>query len=61
MNELKYLVDYAPELTQRVQSLLDENSLSDFLLTKYPAAHDLRNAQSLYDYAISLSLICASI
>jgi predicted metal-dependent hydrolase len=54
MASLKYLSGYAPELQQRVQSMLDENRLEAFLTKKYPVLHEIRSDAALRDYTIAL-------
>lgn len=49
-----YLSGYRPELQQQVQILLDNEKTGDYLLKKYPLAHNLNGPKPLYDYAMAL-------
>jgi predicted metal-dependent hydrolase len=52
--QLKYLAHYPPQLIQQIQTLLTEGRLADYLLNKYPQAHDLNSARALYDFAMAI-------
>lgn len=54
MQELKYLAGYPETITSRVNQLILENRLGDFLIKKYPAAHTVRTDKALYDFTIAL-------
>ena len=54
MASLKYLAHYPPQLTSQIQTLLDEQRLADYILSKYPQAHDITSARALYDYAMEI-------
>jgi len=49
-NELSYISGYPDELKVQVQQMLDDNSLADYLLNKYPESHDINNDKELRDY-----------
>ncbi|MGY5451139.1 M48 metallopeptidase family protein [Agarivorans sp. MS3-6] len=54
MSTLKYLNAYPAELTEKIQMLLDQQRLAEFLLTKYPTVHTIHNDKELRDYATEL-------
>jgi predicted metal-dependent hydrolase len=54
MAALKYLSGYAPELQQKVQSMLNENTLEAFLQKRHPALHEIRSDAALRDYTVAL-------
>ncbi len=54
MPPLKYLAHYPPQLSSQIQTLLDQQRLGDYLLGKYPLAHDITSARALYDYAMAI-------
>jgi predicted metal-dependent hydrolase len=54
MQKLKYLAHYPPQLASQIQTLLDEQRLGDYILSRYPQSHDLTSAQALYDFAIAI-------
>ena len=49
-----YLAGYSEDIQSQVESLITQNKLSDFLLQKYPAAHNITNNKVLYDYVMDL-------
>ncbi|WP_432455159.1 M48 metallopeptidase family protein [Agarivorans sp. QJM3NY_29] len=54
MSTLKYLSAYPSELSDRIQDLLDQQQLAEFLLNKYPKVHQIHNDKELRDYATEL-------
>ena len=54
MQKLKYLTGYSDELLIKVNQLIAENKLGDFLLKKYPASHTVKTDSALYSYAMLL-------
>ena len=54
MNDLKYFSGYPEELRDRVSRLLQENRLGDYLLGKYPRAHEVRTDRALYDFTMEI-------
>ena len=52
--KLKYLSHYSPEIQRQVQSMLDKQTLSDFLLSKYPTKHIHSNDKLLRDYVLQI-------
>lgn len=49
-----FLAAYPAALTQQVQKLIEEGTLAERFLNKYPAAHAVRNDKSLYDFVMSI-------
>jgi len=45
--KLKYLSSYSLDLQKQVQQLIDENKLANFLLSKYPTPHNIKNDKEL--------------
>jgi hypothetical protein len=45
-----YLAGYPAALTEQVQRLISQDRLADWLLQKYPRAHEVRTDKALYDY-----------
>jgi hypothetical protein len=41
VHELKYLTGYSEKITGQVNQLISEDRLGNFLLKKYPSAHDI--------------------
>lgn len=54
MSNLKYLAGYSETVTDQVQKLIDSDKLSEVLLKKYPAIHDIRTDKALYVYALEI-------
>ena len=50
----KYLAGYPPALVEQVRGLMAQDRLSEVLLRKYPAAHEVRSDRALYDYVLGL-------
>ena len=53
-NVKRYLGAYSPQIQQQVHSLIASGKSADWLLKKYPQAHDLSTERQLYDYAMAL-------
>ena len=51
---LKYLSGYAPELLDRVHTLINEGRLAESLRKRYDEVHEVRTDRSLYDYVAAL-------
>ena len=45
-----YLAGYAPELISKVEKLLAENRLAEYLQKKYPEEHQIATSKALYHY-----------
>jgi len=54
MPELKYLLGYSENVTSQVRLLIDNNTLGEALLKKYPVAHTIRTDKALYNYTVDL-------
>ncbi|MGB7502609.1 MAG: YgjP-like metallopeptidase domain-containing protein [Azonexus sp.] len=46
-----YLAGYPPELAAQVRRLIEQDRLADWLMQKYPVAHNVRTDRALYNYA----------
>ena len=51
---LKYLNGYDTQLKSQVQTLIDQDKLGAYLLSKYPKIHDYTTDKSLYSYVQEL-------
>ena len=51
---MKYLHGYSEEIKRQVDILIGQNRLSDVLLQKYSAMHDIRTDKALYAYVLDL-------
>ena len=49
-----FLNGYSADLQQQVAALLDDENSGAWLIKKYPKAHDITTAKSLYQYAQTL-------
>lgn len=49
-----YLSGYPAALVTQVQSLIEQDRLAEWLLQRYPQAHDVRTDRALYDYVLEL-------
>ena len=49
-----YLGHYPDAIRQQAQSLINQNKLSEYLLNKYPVAHNISSAKALYDYTLEI-------
>jgi len=54
MSQLNYLAGYPEVVQTQIQSMLEKGSLGEFLLKKYPVAHDINNNKALYAYVMDL-------
>ena len=54
MNELKYISSYSPTIQDQVKSMLDKKTLSKYLLSKYPQAHNITNDKALRAFVMDL-------
>ncbi len=54
MNELKYLMGYPDNIKNQASLLIDKGKLGDYLLQRYPGAHNIRSDRALYSYIQSL-------
>lgn len=51
---MKYLSAYPAHLQDSIQTLLDEDRLSQWLLSRYPKTHDLNSHKQLYEFVMGL-------
>ena len=49
---MNYLVGYSEEIKRQVAMLISQNRLSEVLLQKYSALHDIRTDKALYSYVL---------
>ena len=54
MRKPNYLSAYAPDVQQRAEAMLDSNSVSSWLLQRYPDAHAYGSEKALYQFAQQL-------
>jgi len=54
MHHLKYLVGYAPQITDQVAELVAGNRLGSAIVKKYPQVHAVRTDRLLYDFAVTI-------
>lgn len=54
MTDLKYLSAYPDNVQEQVRSLINNKTLGNFLLSKYPKTHDIKTNKALYSYVIDL-------
>lgn len=47
---LRYLQGYPADTLAQVEKLLQEDRVSDWLMTRYPTAHTVRTDRALFDY-----------
>ncbi|MCM0080868.1 M48 family metallopeptidase [Geomonas sp. Red32] len=50
----KYLAGYSEEIQRKVAQLVDGGKLTEALLKKYPAPHDVRTDAALYDFTMEI-------
>ncbi len=51
---MNYLIGYSDEIKRQVDMLISQNRLSEVLLQKYSALHEIRTDKALYTYVIDL-------
>jgi len=51
---LKYLAAYSPDVQNQIHSMLEQDTLGQFLLKKYPKKHNINNDKMLRDYVMDL-------
>lgn len=54
MIDLSYLQGYSPDTLAQVRTLVEQGKLAEYLLKRYPEAHQVRSARALYDYTMEL-------
>lgn len=50
MKALQYVAHYPANIVQQVETLITQNKLKSYLLSRYPQKHDINNERALYDY-----------
>jgi len=51
---MKYLIAYSEEIKQQVRLLVSQNRLTEVLLQKYSAVHEISTDKALYSYVLEL-------
>jgi hypothetical protein len=54
MQTLKYLGHYSTETQKQVESLIQREKLSEYLLQKYPCVHLMKTDKALFNYVTEL-------
>ena len=54
MKELKYLKHYPQQTQEQVKKLMQSGGLENYLLSKYPKPHSIKNDKALFSYTINL-------
>lgn len=54
MPALRYLTHYSPVLQNQIQDMIDKNTLTQFLLSKYPIIHEVVSDKALRDFVMAL-------
>ncbi len=50
MKFLQYVAHYPTHIVQQVETLINQNKLKSYLLSRYPSKHTINNERALYDY-----------
>ncbi len=53
-SELKYLASYPTDIKDKIQLMLDNDTLKTFLLQKYPQPHQIYNDKALREYVMDI-------
>ena len=53
-SSLKYLSAYSTEITDKIQTMLDADTLKTFLINKYPTPHSIYNDKALREYTMDI-------
>jgi predicted metal-dependent hydrolase len=53
-DSLKYLSGYPPELVSKIQSLIEQKKLSEFIQQKYPESHQTNSDKALRKYVMQI-------
>jgi len=53
-SSLKYLGLYSPDVQAQIKTMLDKDTLGEFLLKKYPHQHTINNDKMLRDYVMGI-------
>lgn len=54
MSKLSYIQHYSTNIQDQVQKLIDSKKLGEYLLSKYPKQHLVKNNKNLYNYTQNL-------
>ena len=54
MTELKYIKHYSKETQAQVHRLIKNGKLAEYLLEKYPSAHNIKTDKALFSYVSAL-------
>jgi len=54
LTKLKYISSYPPSIQRQVSSMLEEKTLSKYLLSKYPKPHNITNDKVLRSFVMNL-------
>ncbi|KJZ12412.1 MAG: M48 family metallopeptidase [Marinomonas sp.] len=54
MNQLKYISAYPNHLQNQIQTLIDQDKLANYLLSRFPEPHKITNDKALRDYVSNL-------
>lgn len=54
MSSLKYLSAYPEELQQKIELMLEQDKVADYLRKQYPTLHEVYNDADLREYSIDL-------
>jgi len=49
-SESNYLAGYSPDLISKIDNMLADGMLADYLLRRYPKAHQITTSKALYSY-----------
>lgn len=49
-----YLAGYPPAWVEKIQQMIEQRQLADWLLRKYPQSHEIRSDKALYAYVMEL-------
>lgn len=53
-NPLRYISNYPTQIQQQVQNLIDQQKLADWLRSRHPYCHDIRNEKQLYEFTLEI-------
>jgi len=52
--KLKYLAAYSDQIKMQINTMIEDKTLDQYLLKKYPTTHDMNNDKVLRSYVMSL-------
>jgi len=50
----QYLAGYSPDLVDQIEKMLEEGRLAQYLLQRYPDAHQISTSKALYEYTLAI-------